>query len=834
MLDKTKINNLRDLLVGVVPNPVDQVKQITIALVYKFMNDMDDFNQNFAGKRIYFVNDYTQFAWSKLMDDKLTNLERLNLYADALQQIELNKDIPDVFQHIFKGAFLSYRNPETLTLFLKEISGFDYNQDSEQLGDAFEYLLSILGSQKDAGQFRTPRHIIDFMVKVIKPTKNDSILDPACGTAGFLISAFQYIRDTANLQLSEFSQVFNNIYGYDITPDMVKIALINLYLHRDTNPHIYEYDTLSNDEKWGDKFNVILANPPFMTPKGGIKPHSKFRLKATKSEVLFCDYILEHLRLNGRAGIVVPEGIIFQSGNVYKQLREMLVMGENNQGNLIAVISLPSGVFKPYSGVKTSILIIDKQAAKAKENILLVKINNDGYDLGDKRNPVTANDLPHALELIEYYQQHNQLPENNPFSTSNAQLISKQQLKENDFNLSFDRYKTSATQLSSHYPMVRLGNVCEFINGYAFKPDDWKVSGVPIVRIQNLTGTNKNYNFTDRQNIPEKYLLQNNDLLISWSASIGFYIWKEQQAYLNQHIFRVINSDKINKMYLFYLKNFIVKLIHDKTHGNTMQHITKGDFEDIEIPLPPIEVQQKIVAEIEQYQKVIDGAKLIVDNYKPKININPEWQVVKLGNAVEFIDGDRGSNYPKKEDFLEDGYCLFLNTKNVTNKGFNFNNLVYISQEKDQLLRKGKLSLHDIVMTTRGTLGNIAFVTKDIINRFGNIRINSGMVIIRPHQGLYPEFVYTLLQLDSLQVQFQEISSGSAQPQLPIRDLSQVDIFIPPLEEQQKIVSELEHERKLVDNAKQLIDIMQNKINFTISQLWSVPNIAVNESDNAE
>ncbi len=352
MLDKSKINNLRDLLVGVVPNPVDQVKQITIALVYKFMNDMDDFNQNFAGKRIYFVKDYAQFAWSKLMDDKLTNLERLNLYADALQQIELNQDIPDVFQHIFKGAFLSYRNPETLTLFLKEISGFDYNQDSEQLGDAFEYLLSILGSQKDAGQFRTPRHIIDFMVKVIKPTKNDSILDPACGTAGFLISAFQYIRDTANLQLSEFSQVFNNIYGYDITPDMVKIALINLYLHRDTNPHIYEYDTLSNDEKWGEKFNVILANPPFMTPKGGIKPHSKFRLKATKSEVLFCDYILEHLRLNGRAGIVVPEGIIFQSGNVYKQLREMLVMGENNQGNLIAVISLPSGVFKPYSGVK--------------------------------------------------------------------------------------------------------------------------------------------------------------------------------------------------------------------------------------------------------------------------------------------------------------------------------------------------------------------------------------------------------------------------------------------------------------------------------------------------
>lgn len=818
MLDKSKINNLRDLLVGVVPNPVDQVKQITIALVYKFMNDMDDFNQNFAGKRIYFVKDYAQFAWSKLMDDKLTNLERLNLYADALQQIELNKDIPDVFQHIFKGAFLSYRNPETLTLFLKEISGFDYNQDSEQLGDAFEYLLSILGSQKDAGQFRTPRHIIDFMVKVIKPTKNDSILDPACGTAGFLISAFQYIRDTANLQLSEFSQVFNNIYGYDITPDMVKIALINLYLHRDTNPHIYEYDTLSNDEKWGDKFNVILANPPFMTPKGGIKPHSKFRLKATKSEVLFCDYILEHLRLNGRAGIVVPEGIIFQSGNVYKQLREMLVMGENNQGNLIAVISLPSGVFKPYSGVKTSILIIDKQAAKAKDNILLVKINNDGYDLGDKRNPVTANDLPQALELIEYYQQHNQLPEDNLFSISNAQLISKQQLKENDFNLSFDRYKTSAAQLSSHYPMVKLGEVCDVRDGTHDSPKFIENSQYPLITSKNLkNGTisleNAKYiSEDDYIKINQRSFVDDGDILMPMIGTIGNPVLVKKLfsfAIKNVALIKCSKNSIISNKYILYFLNseYIKHEFSKSMQGVTQQYISLGYLRNLEIPLPPIEVQQKIVAEIEQYQKVIDGAKLIVDNYKPKININPEWQTAKLSEIADITTGKLNANQA-----VETGeYPFFTCSKDI--------------------FRIDKYAFDTEALILSGNNANGVFDVKHYKGKFNAYQRTYVITIKNENVIKYQYFHYQLnMHLDLLMRQ----SIGSMTRYLTLPTIQNLDIIIPSLEEQQKIVAELEHERKLVDNAKQLIDIMQNKINFTISQLWSIPNIIISESDDAE
>jgi len=225
----------------------------------------------------------------------------------------------------------------------------------------------VLGSQGDAGQFRTPRHIIDFMVEVLDPKKNETILDPACGTAGFLISAWKHIlknntdKTTGDkLTPDERVRLAANIKGYDISPDMVRLSLVNLYLHGFSDPHIVEYDTLTSDEKWNEVADVILANPPFMSPKGGIKPHKRFTVQASRSEVLFVDYMAEHLTATGRAAIVVPEGIIFQSGTAYKALRKMLV-----DTSLVAVVSLPAGVFNPYSGVKTSILILDKRVAQA-------------------------------------------------------------------------------------------------------------------------------------------------------------------------------------------------------------------------------------------------------------------------------------------------------------------------------------------------------------------------------------------------------------------------------------------------------------------------------------
>jgi type I restriction enzyme M protein len=459
MLDadtKRRIDTCRDILVGKVPDPKSQVEQITIALIYKFMDDMDA-----EAKRSFFTDAFAKYGWAKLMAPNMGGFDVLALYSEAIDKMKDNPGIPELFRDIFKNAYLPYRDPETLRSFLKEINGFTYDH-SERLGDAFEYLLSVLGSQGDAGQFRTPRHIIDFMVEVIDPKKNESVLDPVCGTAGFLISAWKHIlkqntqaRPGDQLTPEERASLAANMHGYDISPDMVRLSLVNMYLHGFTDPHIVEYDTLTSDERWNETADIILANPPFMSPKGGIKPHKRFSVQATRSEVLFVDYIAEHLSPQGRAAIVVPEGIIFQSGTAYKQLREMLV-----KTSLVAVVSLPAGVFNPYSGVKTSILIFDKRLAKTCDSVLFVKISNDGYNLGAQRRAVSGGELSEAQRILRHFVTNADAFEN----TVMAHKVERAAINANpDWTLSGDRYRITDNK-ASHFDLVPLGEVVEILD----------------------------------------------------------------------------------------------------------------------------------------------------------------------------------------------------------------------------------------------------------------------------------------------------------------------------------------------------------------------------------
>ena len=463
MLDqatKRKLDSARQILVGKVPDPKAQVEQITTALVYKFMDDMDKESEELGGKAKFFTNGFTQYAWTKLLDNKLSGQERLDLYIQAITNMSKNPHIPQLFRNIFKGAFLPYNDPRTLSLFLKEINEFNY-EHSENLGNAFEYLLSILGSQGDAGQFRTPRHIIDFIVEVVDPKKNETILDPACGTAGFLISAYKHIlkqNKEKTLTPEEKIKLMNNLAGYDISPDMVKLALVNMYLHGFPEPKIHEYDTLSSEKRWDETFDVIMANPPFMTPKGGIVPHKRFSIQANRAEVLFVDYIVEHLTTKGRAGIIVPEGVIFQSNNAYTQLRKKLV-----EDGLFAVVSLPAGVFNPYAGVKTSVLLFNNEISKKTKNFLFLKIQNDGFDLGAQRREHSKNDLPLALGIIKKYKS---LLDDKNFSEDEKQIahiVAKDKIiATGDYNLSGDRYKEVISFTNQKWEMVELGEVLDY------------------------------------------------------------------------------------------------------------------------------------------------------------------------------------------------------------------------------------------------------------------------------------------------------------------------------------------------------------------------------------
>jgi len=627
MLDtgtKTRINTARDILVGKVPDPKAQVEQITTALIYKFMHDMDQEAVELGGKPSFFAEEYAQFSWFKLTDKRLGGHQRLDLYVQAITRMGQNPHIPQLFRDIFKDAFLPYRDPETLNLFLKEIDGFTYDH-SERLGDAFEYLLSVLGSQGAAGQFRTPRHIIDFIVQAVAPTKTDTILDPACGTAGFLISAFKHIMaQNAETPLTpdERQRLTRNFMGYDISPDMVRLSLVNMYLHQFQQPTIYEYDTLTSEDRWDDTYDVILANPPFMSPKGGIRPHQRFAIQSKRSEVLFVDYIAEHLNPNGRAGVIVPEGIIFQSSNAYKALRKMLV----DDNYLWAVVSLPAGMFNPYSGVKTSILLMDKTLAKRADRILFVDVQNDGFGLGAQRRKIDQDDLPPALRVIQAYQ----ADPNMEIDSHLAHAVPKEKIAEDgDFNLSSGRYQETRDFRNVQWPLVELGEVITLEYGKGLKKADRRDGDYSVFGSNGIVGYH------------DEYLVEGPFIIVGRKGSAGEVTYTELNGFPIDTTFyvNIIDHNKLDLKYIYHQLKYL-KLGEINIQAG-IPGLNRNDAYREKIPLPPIEVQRSIVAEIDSYQSIIDGAQQVVENYTPHIQVDLEWPLVELGEIGENLDRQR-------------------------------------------------------------------------------------------------------------------------------------------------------------------------------------------------
>lgn len=637
MLDavtKSKIDSARDILVGKVPDPKSQVEQITIALIYKFMDDMDRESEELGGKASFFSNGYKKYAWHNLINPRLSGHERLTLYAEGLEKMNANEHIPQLFRDIFKGAFLPYRDPETLNLFLKEINDFTY-EHSERLGDAFEYLLSVLGSQGEAGQFRTPRHIIDFIVSIVDPKKNETVLDPACGTAGFLISAYKHIvaantKDAKGDLLSgdEREQLMGNFCGYDISPDMVRLSRSNMYLHGFPQPRIHEYDTLTSEDHWDERYDVIMANPPFMTPKGGIRPHNRFSIQSRRSEFLFADYITEHLNPSGKAGFIVPEGILFVESSAYASFRRYIV--ENNY--LYAVVSLPHGIFKPYASVKTHILFFDRNIASRTDKIYFVDIESDGFTQTDTRQPIKRNDLPQAAEMLKAYKQTQNLIQSTGNFVPESYLVEKDTILARDSAPLIGRWYNLETKYPQRpvVPFKRIADICDFLTGMS--PNMKTLPGeYPLVTPAEDRKTADHYDFEGPAVcVP----------LVSSSghgkADIKRLHYQEGKFALATTMVCLIPKpdSKLNPRYLFQLLSdkkeaLIVPLMAGATNVTLKQDL----FEDIRIPLPDEDVQKEIVEHAE-WEKLSKNATKLRQQAEQGIDGEKAMEVVELLQQV--------------------------------------------------------------------------------------------------------------------------------------------------------------------------------------------------------
>ncbi len=807
---KRKIDSARQILVGKVPDPKAQVEQITTALIYKFMDDMDKEAQELGGKARFFTSGYQKYAWTKLMDAKLGGHERLDLYLEAITSLSRNPHIPQLFRDIFKDAFLPYRSPETLSMFLKEINGFTY-EHSEDLGDAFEYLLSILGSQGDAGQFRTPRHIIDFIVAAVAPNKGETICDPACGTAGFLISAFKHIlkeNKEKSLTPDERKNLMDHFVGYDISPDMVRLSKVNLYLHGFPSPTIFEYDTLSSEEKWDENFDVMLANPPFMSPSGGIRPHKRFSVQANRSEVLFVDYILEHLRPNGRAGIIVPEGIIFQSATAYKALRKLLI-----EDGLLAVVSLPAGVFNPYAGVKTSILLFDNGLAKKTKDILFLKIQNDGYGLGAQRREIDKNDLPLALEIIKKYRAA--LKDSKKFGLNAEQakvahLVAKDKIAESgDYNLSGDRYIEAVNFANQKWPMVELGEVCEIYQPKTITSKEIKQTGK-----YKVFGANGVIGFYDKYNHEDAEVL-----ITCRGATCGTVNMSEPKSWITGNAMVVKPKDNLDKNFLFYfLRNTNLKSI---ISGSAQPQITRASLSPFKIPLPPLEIQKEIVEQIEVKQKAIEAAKAVIDNLERERRYfgqairkieGVEW--VDLRDVTDFVRGPFGGSL-KKEIFKSSGYLVY-EQYHAINNDFNFGRY-FIDKKKFDEMKRFEVLPEDLLVSCSGTMGKIAIVPKNARQGI----INQALLKLTPHkEKLIPGYLKLVLEADFIQSKYFKDQSGSSiQNVASVKVLQKIKIPFPPIKIQKQLVAEMEEQEKIIEANKKLVGIMEQKIVEVLSEI---------------
>jgi type I restriction enzyme M protein len=746
------------------------------------------------------------------MHSGLGGNEILNVYAEAIAKMPENPGIPLLFREIFKNAYLPYRDPETLKMFLKVIDEFNYDQ-SERLGDAFEYLLSVLGSQGDAGQFLTPRHIINFIVAIVDPKKTETVLDPACGTAGFLISSYKHIlkantdaKGNITLTPDERGRLAQNFKGYDISPDMVRLSLVNMYLHGFADPHIAEYDTLTSQERWNEYADVILANPPFMSPKGGIMPHKRFSVQSKRSEVLFVDYMAEHLTPNGRAGIIVPEGIIFQSQNAYTQLRKMLV-----EKYLVAVVSLPAGVFNPYSGVKTSILILDKTLAKKTNTIAFFKIQNDGFGLGAQRREIDKNDLPQAqAELGEYLRR---LLVGEPiadFQPTLGLIVDKETIAANgEYNLSGERYREGDRKYSQ-YPHVELGEVVEILDSLRR----------PITKSDRNPGPYPYYGATGILDYVEGYLFDEPLVLVGedgakWDSGENSAFFVEGKVWVNNHA-HVLRPKRDRLMDRFLIEILNEADLKQYVTGVTVPKLNQEKLRSIQIPLPPLEVQKEIVTEIEGYQKVINGARMVIDNYRPHIPINPDWPMVTIGDLCIV---ERGASPRPIHDFITDApddvNWIKIGDAEVGGK--------YITQTNERITPEGAAKSRHVKPGDFILSNSMSFGRPYIMAIEGCI--HDGWLLLRNFaKELNSDFLYNILGSNIVIEQFERAATGGVVNNLNSELVRNVRIPLPPLATQKVIVAEIEKEQSLVAANRELITRFEKKIQATLGRVWSEAN----------
>lgn len=431
-----------DFANGGMTEPLSVIKQMTYLLFIKGLDEVETNNEQteqILGVKFerIFDDEHQDCRWSKFKN--LSAPEMFNLMSTKIfpfiKNMKAGKD-SSFSKYMEKAMFMV---PSALVL-EKVVTKLDSipMKDRDTKGDIYEYMLSKLSTAGRNGQFRTPRHIIKMMVELAKPTSNDIICDPACGTGGFLLEASEYLRSNHSELFNSDSQKhhFNNdmFYGFDTDDTMLSISAMNMIMHGIDNPNIEYKDSASSENTDTDKYSLILANPPFKgsIDESTISPSLSKICNTKKTELLFLALFVRSLRIGGRCACIVPDGVLFGSNKAHKAIRKEII--DNNK--LEAIISMPSGVFQPYAGVSTAIMIFTKTTTGGTDKVWFYDMTADGFSLDAKRTKISDNDIP---DIIERY--NNLDKEENRKRTDKSFFVTKDEIINNSYDLSINKYK---------------------------------------------------------------------------------------------------------------------------------------------------------------------------------------------------------------------------------------------------------------------------------------------------------------------------------------------------------------------------------------------------------
>ncbi len=435
-----------DIWAGGITNPLTVIEQLTYLMFIRSLDEKELENEQveaLSGEKLLKIfpldEDAQSMRWSKFKTKdsrKIYDIVGTKVFPFIK---DLNGENTSSFSRYMQDAMFLIPTPQVLQ---KIITGLDelYEHDIKGLdiqGDVYEYMLGKLATAGQNGQFRTPKHIRDMMVRLLAPTPSDKICDPACGTAGFLVSTAEYIREKFEPEMTseQWEHFAGNMFtGFDTDRTMLRLSAMNLMLHSITQPHIDYIDSVSKQNSISSTFDIIMANPPFTgtVDEESINDNLKAVCNTKKTELLFVALFLRMLRKGGRCACIVPDGVLFGSTNAHKALRKELV--ENH--HLQAVISMPSGVFKPYAGVSTAVLVFTKTGAGGTDRVWFYNMKADGFTLDDKRSVIGSNDIPDILARF-----HNLEKETDRKSTEQSFFVGKAAIVSNDYDLSINRYK---------------------------------------------------------------------------------------------------------------------------------------------------------------------------------------------------------------------------------------------------------------------------------------------------------------------------------------------------------------------------------------------------------